>query len=227
MSDSSTEKDILEFFRKIIDTKDDFILRGYANQDEREQLIFNKISSPTHLVIKHVRYLHIIKNVLQRIPDFKVIGIIRHPCATINSWINCKREFSSKWNDELEWRKAEKKNRNRVEEYFGYNKWKEGVIIFENMAKTFPDRFYIQSYSDLLNDPENESKKLFEFVNLNYSKQTSTFINKSRAFTGNSDYSVFRSKDNDRAWENELSSSIIKSIEEDLLDTELEKYLIG
>tara|TARA_B100000029_G_scaffold399280_1_gene397964 strand:+ start:238 stop:921 length:684 start_codon:yes stop_codon:yes gene_type:complete len=225
--DSSTKEDILEFFRKIIDTKDDFILRGYANQDERNQLIFNKISSPTHLVMKHVRYLHIINNLLNRIPDFKVIGIIRHPCATINSWINCKREFSSKWNDDKEWRKAEKKNKNRVEEYFGFNKWKEGVAMFEDLVTRFPDRFYIQSYSDLLNDSENESKKLFEFANLNYCKQTSAFISKSREFTGKSDYSVFRSKDNDRAWENELSSSIIKSIEEDLLDTKLEKYLLG
>ena len=208
-----------------MESDDEFILHGLAKREERDKLNFTKDKNSTHLVMKHVRYLQIINNLLNKIPNLKVIGIVRHPCATINSWINCKNEFSEQWIDTDEWFHAEKKNKDRVEEFFGFKKWMEAMIIFEKIIKKHPEKFYLQSYSKLLDNPENEIVKLFKFINLKYNKQTLEFIQNSRLSAGRSDYSVFRLKKNDRAWENELSPLIRKIIKDSLVGTKFEKYL--
>ena len=88
--------------------------------------------------MKHVRYIHLIETFISRSENIKVIAIVRHPCATINSWIRCKNEFLSKWDISEEWEYANKKIISKDGEYFGFNKWKEGVEIFEKIGFKVP-----------------------------------------------------------------------------------------
>ena len=118
----------------VVNVDNKFIINGLGPKKELNLLNFDKVQVPTHLVMKHVRYIHLIETFISRSENIKVIAIVRHPCATINSWLRCKNEFLSKWDISEEWEYANKKNNNKDGEYFGFNKWKEGVEIFEKLA---------------------------------------------------------------------------------------------
>jgi len=224
ISNISTLEEIISFLDGITETKDDFILHGLADRQERNYLDFDKAESPTHLVMKHVRYHNIIENLLKKINNIKIIGIIRHPCATINSWIRADKEFNPAWNPLEEWQFAEKKNMQKAEEYYGFEKWKEAVLNFVALQQKYPDNVYLLKYEELNHAPLYVIKDIFSFSCLQLETQTINFINRSTSELGGT-YSVFRKKCGDNTWKHQLSPLIIEKIYQDLTGTEFEEYL--
>ena len=223
---SSKNNDIEKLIIDVVNTDNKLIIDGIGPKKELNLLNFDKVQVPTHLVMKHVRYIHLIETFISRSENIKVIAIVRHPCATINSWLRCKNEFLSKWDISEEWEYANKKNNNKDGEYFGFNKWKEGVEIFEKLASKYPNRFYLQHYSELLRDPFNEVRKLFQFSELKLCSQVLKFIERSTSIQFEDDYSVFKCKKKDNNWKQQLPSFIIEKIENDLIGTNYEKYMM-
>ena len=76
-----------------------------------------------------------------------------------------------------------------------------------------------------MKDSEKETKKIFEFAELNYSKRTDAFLKNKEKITNTNPYSVFRKKPDDAKWVTGLSQSIIDVINKDLKGSELEQYL--
>ena len=58
--------------------------------------------------MKMVRYHHLVEKLLKEIDQIKIIGIVRNPCAVINSWFKAPREFNKEWDPLEEWRYATK-----------------------------------------------------------------------------------------------------------------------
>ncbi|OQY27803.1 MAG: hypothetical protein B6244_09425 [Candidatus Cloacimonetes bacterium 4572_55] len=123
-----------------------------------------------------------------------------------------------------EWRYALKKNLNKQENFNGYEKWKEAANTFIYLKKIYPNRVYIQKYSDMLKYPYEESKKLFTFCGLGYTDSTVDFLKKSANFDNADAYAVFRSKQSDNKWKTELHLEIVEQILTDLRDGHLEEY---
>jgi len=215
----------MSFLDNITNTEDDFILHGLADKKEIDQLNFDKAIFPTHLVMKHVRYHNIIDNLLKRIDNIKIIGIIRHPCATINSWFRAEKEFDPKWDHLQEWRFAEKKNMKNIEEYYGFEKWKEAALNFIRFKKKYPDNMFLLKYKDLNNDPFNITKDIFSFSNLAMERQTVDFINQSTSEITGTTYSVYRKKYKDDSWKEQLHPRIIEEVYKELQGTKLEEYM--
>ena len=94
------------------------------------------------------------------------------------------------------------------------------------MASKYPNRFYLQHYSKLLRDPFGEVNKIFHFSELKPCSQVLKFIERSTSIQYEGDYSVFKCKKNDNKWKQELQSFIIEKIENDLIGTNYEKYMI-
>lgn len=225
LSNCSTKKEIEEFFADIIKTNDSFVINGTAPKIEIELLSFNKTKNPTHLVMKHVRYMHIIKNLLLKTNNVKVVAIIRHPCATINSWIQSPKEFNPSWKISDEWITAKKKNNEEINQYFGFEKWKEATMLFEQLNKDFPKKVFLIKYSELLINTAIEVDNLFRNLSLEFSNETMDFINKSRSINFDNRSSVFKNKKHDNGWKTELHPSIVEQIINDLSGTSLNKYL--
>ena len=225
LSLKSSKNKIQCFFNKIKETDDSFILNGMDVNSDKKFLQFKKNSYSTHLVMKHVRYLHLIDNILKNGENIKVIGIIRNPLATINSWYKAKKEFNSDWILNEEFRFATKKNLGKIEEYYGYEKWKDATIIFNLIKKKYKDKFYLINYENLLKDTVNEIENVFQFSNLKLSEQTLNFITKTKNIHHDNDYSIFKQKKKDNHWEIELPIEIIDYIKSDLKKNNLEKYL--
>ncbi len=226
LSETSTKKDIDIFFKKILNTDDNFVLQKDAVKNGI--VPFFKKTKITHIAYKEVRYHNILKNLLKKDKEIKVIGIIRNPKSVINSWYNAPKEFDKKhWSLSKEWKYAKSKNQNKKEEFYGYNKWKEVAEMFLYFKKKYPENFLLIKYHDLLYNTINETEKIYGFCNLKLTKQTLDFINKSKQkdFSDNA-YSVYRKNQTDNKWQKNLPSHIAEKIDKDLYNTELNIFNI-
>lgn len=226
LNSESTIEQINSFFQLISESNDDFLMQ---NEGKAKGIIpeFSKTLPMTHICYKEVRYHHILRNLLLKDNEIKVIGIIRNPMAVIWSWLNAPKEFKKElgWKMEEEWRYAPSKNLNKPEEFNGFEKWKEVSLLFEQLRKEFPNQFYLVNYKNLLINTLDTVTELFNFVGLTVKDQTFQFLNKSRKANVLDAYGVYKNKENDREWVDNLPDFIVKEIIEDLNGTSLEKYL--
>jgi DNA-directed RNA polymerase subunit F len=222
----SSKKDIERFFQDILNTEDEFVLQKEAIQKKNVPSFSKK--KITHIVYKEVRYHHILKNLLEKDNEIRVIGLIRNPYAVINSWLQAPKEFKKElgWKISEEWRFAPKKNLDKVEEFNGFEKWKEVTSLFEELNKQHPDNFIIVKYVELLNNTGDTIRSIFESCNLDIKPQTIDFLNKSKTIDkSNNAYSVYRKKNNDDMWKSELNQEIINEITKEIVNTPYEKYV--
>ena len=154
------------------------------------------------------------------------MGIIRNPKSVISSWYNAPKEFNKKeWDLIREWKNADLKNQGRIEEFYGYNKWKEVGMLFLELKQNYPERFYLINYKNLLNNTLNEIDTLFKFCGLTITQQTVDFINKSKEIDLSDDaYAVYRKNQTDDKWRTTLPQEIINEIDKDLSGTMLEEF---
>jgi hypothetical protein len=207
----SSSKDITQFYQKLLTTNDPFVcqLRNISG-NETPQFAKQEI---THLVWKEVRYLNIIKILIQRSAT-RVIGIVRHPCGVINSWVNAPREFKSSWDILEEWRFADKKNSGE-HEFYGYERWLKATNLFLNLENNYPDQFKIIVYEDLINNLFPKIKLLFEYAGLEVTEQTEEFLFRSTSVTSNDPYGVYKKNKSGYEWKNQLNATIIENILKD------------
>ena len=224
---TSTSEEIYRFLDELYNiTDDDFILdisRRKSVNDFWQNAIKNE--KPQHLVMKMVRYHHLLRTFLERVNDIKIIGIIRHPCAVINSWLQAPKEFRNEWNAHEEWRYAPQKNAGRIEEFNGFEKWKEIVYLFLNLKKEFPNNFYLVRYEDLISFPIQEVTNMFSFTGLETKQQTLDYINASHSKNDPDPYSVNKYPNTNQKWKTELDPLIANEIITDIQGTSLEQYI--
>ena len=223
---SSSKENINSFFKFISQSEDDFLLQ----KEKIEQGIyprFQKNKQPTHIAYKEVRYHHILENMLKTEPDVLVVGIIRSPFAVVSSFLNAPREFRKDlgWDELSEWQYANKKNLNKVEEFFGYEKWKEVTLLFQKLQEQYPDRFYLIEYDELLTDTLKEVVNIFKYCGIDMNNQTEAFLNESTQENQGDTYSVYKERTIDNSWRKSLNPTIVNAISEDLENSGLEEYL--
>ena len=226
LNQSSSLKDINTFFEQIAKSDDPFLLQQ-DKIDKGIYPIFQKGDQATHIVYKEVRYHHVLENMLKADPDVIVIGIVRNPHAVINSFLNAPREFRKDlgWDELSEWQYAKKKNLDRPEEFFGYEKWKEAALLFKKLKEQYPDRFYLVKYDNLLLNTLNEVERVFKLCDITMSEQTKSFLKKSTQENQGDTYSVYKQKTTDDSWRHKLNPIIIDTISKDLQNNDLEEYL--
>ena len=217
LADDSSKEIIDNFFIKLRETNDPFI-KQHKNIERGIIPEFKKELNQTHVVYKEVRYHNILNNLMTTDSDVIVIGLIRNPFATISSWLDAPKEFRKElgWIKDDEWLDAPQKNMGKKEEFNGYNKWKEVTRLFLKLKASYPQRFYILNYDDLLENLNEIVLDLFKFCDLSMTTQTSKFLHNSTSKNNLDSYSVFKKKENDDSWKSNLSPSIIKQIKEDV-----------
>ena len=226
LNEKSSQEDISVFYERIAESDDDFLLQR-EKVENGEYPSFSKEDELTHIVYKEVRYHNIIKNMLTKDKELKVIGLIRSPFAVVDSFLRSPREFRKDqgWREEEEWRYAMKKNLNKSEEFFGYEKWKEVYFKFKELDKKFNGRFYMVYYEDLIKDTFHEVERIFNFCNLEVNMQTIKFLNESKSSEKRSVYSVFRNKIKDDEWKVSLNELIFTEISNDLKTNNMNQFL--
>jgi len=222
----STRDEVERFLADLHSVSDDeFILQSRQRVRGAHPSDFAKAPYPNVLVMKEVRYHYIIRTLLRHVPGIKVVGIVRHPCGAINSWLKTPREFKPEWNPADEWHEAPSKNQGRREEYYGFTKWKELARLFLSLSVDHPNSFCLIRYESLVADPDNETRKLFASCGLDMPTQVTGFIASSQQREVEDPDSVFRKADVADRWKNELAPAIRDSIVAELRGTELEMFL--
>ena len=220
----SSRDEILDFFDELRDTQDAFVLQKDPNIHV-EYPEFEEQLAATHLVYKEVRYNHILRNLTAQVPELKLIGLVRHPCAVIDSWINAPREFKPEWSVDEEWRSGALKNQGRPEECFGFDKWKEVAELFLALEAELPGQVRVVRYADLNADPVRVVEELFAFCGLHFGSETRDFIGESRSRPGSDANSVYRLVRPDDAWRARLPKAIAESIIAELEGGPLARFL--
>lgn len=222
---SSSADDIKQFFDELATSSDPFV--DQTLQKEKGAIpVFSKEETEA-VCYKEARYHHLIPHLLKTDPELVMFFIIRNPLSVLASWVKAPKEFDHDQMDLVEeWRKAEKKNRNRPEEWYGFDRWKEFSLLAIDMVQLYPERCRIIEYNELLVNTEGLIKNCFEFCGIPYGPRTKEFISESRSKDMTTDaYSVFRVKQDDRKWGATLPLEIIQTIELELKGTVLSRYL--
>jgi Sulfotransferase family len=217
-----TTEDLDAILGEIAATEDDYILQRGAATLARQELRFPK-GEITQVVYKEVRFHHLLP-LLMRIPRFRGVGIVRNPLDVLASWVRAPREFRTEWNLADEWRLAPSKNQGRVEEFYGYERWKAAALLFEQLQADAPDRFKVASYRDLVRDPLSETAALFAFAGLPMDAQVEAFLARSTSSDDDDPYGVLRGAGG-RGDVGDLPDDIRAAVLADLSGGALEKYL--
>jgi Sulfotransferase family len=223
LTEQSSREEINQFFDEILQSQDAFALM--KADMHKSYPVFDKADPPTHIVFKEMRYLHIIENMLNRCPDVRIIGIVRNPLACLASWTQAPKEFNPEWDMHSEWRTAPRKNQNRPEEFYGFDKWKEVAGNFLRYQMTFKNQFKLVRYDRLNADPVETSADLFRFCGLSMHPQVREFIKASHSMHDANPYSVFRAKASDTQWKNVLPADIVDGVQRELKDTPLNTFI--
>jgi hypothetical protein len=221
LNETSPKERILNFFEEISISDDDFInLRDKDLLGEYPS--FKKDHLSTHLVFKQVRYHFLIEHLIKTVPDIKFILILRHPLEVLNSWRKAHREFKPEWDFEKQWLKADLKNLDRKEEYFGYQKWKEASELFLRLSKQYPVNVKLVEYDKLNNNTTSQLKRIYEFIELEIEDQVLSFIRDSKSKVKQHPNSVFKSNRNSKElYQKEIPEEIQKFIAKDLKESPL------
>ena len=185
----------------------------------------HKVTEPSILAMKEGNYLYTVPILLQKCKQIKIVCIVRNPFDVMESWINAPAEFKPEWDILEEWGFAASKNQYRPENYFGYYKWKECIKLNVDMQKRYPNNFITLRYEDLKNDALNESRSLFTFLDMPFTKQTEDFIESSQSKTVDGVYSVYLKKNEVRKRQFYLPNEVKEKISHDLRNFKEAKIL--
>jgi len=220
----STERDINNFFDLML-SSDDYFINMKDPKIHKNYPAFEKDPHSEVLVYKEVRYHYLVPHLLNEHKTIKFVLLIRNPLSVLTSWAKAPREFKPEWVFGDEWLRAEKKNQNRAEEYFGFEKWREAAHLFLECKKNHPDRVQLISYNDLLQNTDSLIQHLLGFLGLDFCEQTRSFIEQSRKQNHQDPNSVYKIKVNDLEWKGFIPENIIKQIHDDLNGTSLAAFL--
>jgi len=221
----SPKEDYKRFFNGIYESTDEFLLQTDKRKAGLYPVFKKKKVNPEYLAFKTCRYQYLLIKMLHYFKNLKLIGIIRHPCGTINSWLKNPQEFPQDADSWKEWRFGSCRNEGREEEFFGFYKWKEVAHLYLDLKDKFPDRVYILTYEELVNRSISVSKNIFDFIGLEFTEQTNSFLVNCHSVNKESPFSVFKNKSVKDSWKKELDSYILNEIIQDLRDTKLAKFL--
>lgn len=218
VNEKSSSEEWLQFFGDVSVSNDDFVNQLYR-RDSGEYPVFIK-EKLQKLVIKDTRYHNLTEVLLNLFSDIKMIHIVRHPCGAINSWLKAPKEFSPDLNPLNEWRTANSR-KTGVEEFWGFDDWLLLTKKYLEWQENYPERVKVVYYEKIVENALAETVKMFNFVGLNMSKQTESFLIESQNSHEESEYAVFKSKSVVNNWKTELQPQIVNEIYQALRDKDL------
>ncbi|MBU3822748.1 sulfotransferase [Flavobacteriaceae bacterium XHP0103] len=222
INEDSSSKDYINFYNDLYRKESSFLTQN----DKIKSGVYPSFNKEDEniLVFKENRFQSFIEPMLRKSSNLYFVGIIRNPNATLYSWSQNEKEFPPGSDILKEWRFANCKNKSN-EDYFGFYKWKEVANLYLDLKEKYKDRVTIIYYDEFIENPIEESRKIFEKLDLPFTNQTNDFLLK--AIKGNDDnyYSVFKGKTNKNKWQTNFPKYIISQIEAELKGTRLEKFL--
>jgi hypothetical protein len=219
-------------------TRDDWerVLRGayasendFMNQTTRRKAgeyptFGTKQANPSLLVIKYNRFQNLTEEMLELLPEMKLLAVVRHPCGAMHSWLTAPKEFPPDANPLEHWRSGAAK-KSGYGDFFGFEDWCWVTRLHARLAHERPEQMRLVRYEKFVDDVEAETRALFDWIGLEYTEQTAAFLRASQHSSVSGDYSVFRSPAVKDRWQSELQPEIRDAILSELKGTDLARFL--
>jgi len=224
LSEESTPGDWLQFVKEVFVSDDDFLNQKTRRMQGQYPTFQKEPLNDSYLVMKFDRFQNLIEPALDRMPELKVICIIRNPCGAIHSWLTAPREFPADADPLEHWRSGRIKKKWEGDHY-GFDDWIWFARLALRLAKEFPQRVMIMRYESLVADAIGQVTKMYEFLGLSLHQQVLEFISDSQTQHMDGDYSVFKNPAVATRWLLELNPVIQDAILSELVNTDLEEFL--
>lgn len=215
-----------EFFERVYDTEDEFMDQLYLSKDGLLPTFDKKDDLPETLLIKSNRHHHLTEVMLERVPNLRMIALVRNPLAVISSWINNPIEFPADAEPLKEWRSGSCR-KTGIGEYWGFDDWKLVTAMHLQIREKYPERFFLYRYEDIAKEPYGQARQMFNQINVQFSDEVDDFIRSSVSKHVDHPRSVYKKNHSIDKWKSKLDPLIIKEIRDDLMGTQLEMYIEG
>ncbi|MFC1778222.1 sulfotransferase [Pseudomonadota bacterium] len=224
LDESSSASQWEGLFIDLYETNSEFLDQEHLRKHGLVPTFEEKKENPKHLIIKSTRFHNLIPYILRLNESIRFVHIVRHPCATIYSWINTPREFPGHANHLEEWRTGECRKIGPGE-FWGFDDWKHVTTQALKLSNQYPDRYKVIRYESLVKNTQRVTEELFQFFQIPLEKQTLDFIAFSQSKHDKNKHSVFKVPKLKERWEGLLDPSIVSECINDVRDTELEQFL--
>jgi hypothetical protein len=224
LDESSSAEQWDKLFSELYQTNSEFLDQDHLRKHGLVPSFEEKNENPRHLIIKSNRFHNLIPHILKLNDQVLFIHIVRHPCATIYSWLSDPSEFPEHADQLEEWRTG-KCRKNGPGEFWGFDDWKKVTTQALRLSEQYPDRHKIIRYEDLVKNTEHYARDLFQFLQIPYGKQTQDFIGFSHRRHDNHKHSVFKDPKLKDKWEEMLDPVIVLECLDGVRDTALKQFV--
>lgn len=223
LDESSTAEQWDRLFTELYRTNSEFLDQDHLRKHGLVPAFTEKNEHPRHLIIKSNRFHNLTPNILKLNDRVLFIHIVRHPCATIYSWLSDPREFPEQADQLTEWRTG-KCRKDGPGEFWGFDDWKQVTTQALRLSEQYPVRHKLVRYENLVKNTGQQARALFQFLQIPFEKQTRDFIELSHSRHDDHKHSVFKNPELKSKWQEKLAPSIIAACMNEIKGTELEQF---
>lgn len=224
LNESSSIEQWNKLFADVYITNSEFLDQHHLRKNGLVPIFSEKNANPRNLIIKSNRFHNLTPHILNLNKKLRFIHIVRHPCATIYSWLSNPGEFPPNADPMSEWRSGQCR-KTGPGEFWGFDDWKKVTIQALKLSELYPERHKIIRYEDLLRETHRYSKYLFEFLQIVYSKHVQDFVDQSHSRHDTHKHSVYKNPKLMDQWEDMLDPEIVSMCLKEIRGTELEQFI--
>lgn len=225
LNENSSAEEWARLFSEVYHRNSEFLDQDHLRKHGLVPVFKERRENPGHLIIKSNRFHNLIPYLLKLNTGIRIVHIVRHPCATIHSWLSDPDEFPRDANPGSEWRTG-KCRKGAPGEFWGFDDWKMVTKQALKLTQQYPDRHRIIRYEDLVKKTQLLTRELFEFLQISYDKQTDDFITLCHSSHSEHKHSVFKNPRLRDRWEELLDPAIVSTCLRELAGTELEQFTV-
>jgi len=224
LDENSSKDDWITQLTAALDTNDPFMTQNWRRKKGELEWIDKDPTIVSKLVIKDTRFHHLYLTGMKLFPEAKCLFVIRHPCGHLNSW-RVSSEFPEGADFDSNWRSGACRKHEGPGEYWGFDDWKALALEFLALENATPDRFKVFRYEDVVADPVEMTRILFQFAGIDYDDEVPSFLTRSHAIHDPNVFSIFRSPSVAGRWRVEFPKHIADEIYQELKGTRLERFI--
>ncbi len=224
IKEGASRQDWEEVLRGAYVSENDFMNQTTRRRAGEYPTFPRKLAEPPLLVIKYNRFQNLTEEMLDLLPEMKVLAVVRHPCGAIHSWLTAPKEFPPDADPLEHWRSGAAK-KSGYGDFFGFDDWCWVTRLHVRLAEERPEQFRLVRYEIFVDHAERETKGLFDWLGLAYTEQTASFLRQSQTTAVPGEYSVFRAPMVKDRWRSELQPQIQEAIFSELQGTDLARFL--
>lgn len=163
-----------ELFQRLLESDDRFINMEIGSG--KHTLPVKKTTNAKVVGFKETHFLDEVLSAVRSNKDMKLIYVIRHPIASIDSWYRHPKEFDARDDIRLAWKNGGRRS-GKPGALFGFDNWMRIALEIEKLNSEFTERVTVVNYDDLKVDPISHFSSLVSSLDLQWSRDVQDFIN--------------------------------------------------